>query len=235
MKKSLFGLIVLFILLTTYTPKFNFIENSNLYIQKIEIENTYIVRSDQIKKNLRFLYKENLFFLNLKDIEKNLKQESFVESFSIKKIYPNTLKIIIAEKKPIAILHNKKEKFYISNKGDLIDFIDIKIYKDLPTVFGNGESFYSLYQDLQNIRFPLERIKSFYKVGETHGLVLRLAESRVEKRIEQLIYPIESFVSEFGGALGLFLGFSFLMIWDLLSSSWFKIRNCFYTLENKEL
>ena len=162
MKKSLFGLIVLFILLTTYTPKFNFIENSNLYIQKIEIENTYIVRSDQIKKNLRFLYKENLFFLNLKDIEKNLKQESFVESFSVKKIYPNTLKIIIAEKKPIAILHNKKEKFYISNKGDLIDFIDIKIYKDLPTVFGNGESFYSLYQDLQNIRFPIERIKSFY-------------------------------------------------------------------------
>ena len=162
MKKSLFGLIVLFILLTTYTPKFNFIENSNLYIQKIEIENTYIVRSDQIKKNLRFLYKENLFFLNLKDIEKNLKQESFIESFSVKKIYPNTLKIIIAEKKPIAILHNKKEKFYISNKGDLIDFIDIKIYKDLPTVFGNGESFYSLYQDLQNIRFPLESIKSFY-------------------------------------------------------------------------
>ena len=162
MKKSLFGLIVLFILLTTYTPKFNFIENSNLYIQKIEIENTYIVSSDQIKKNLRFLYKENLFFLNLKDIEKTLKLETFVESFSVKKIYPNTLKIIIAEKKPIAILHNKKEKFYISNKGDLIDFIDIKIYKDLPTVFGNGESFYSLYQDLQNIRFPIENIKSFY-------------------------------------------------------------------------
>ena len=68
MKKSLFGLIVLFILLTTYTPKLNFIENSNLYIQKIEIENTYIVSSDQIKKNLSFLYKENLFFLNLKDI-----------------------------------------------------------------------------------------------------------------------------------------------------------------------
>ena len=44
----------------------------------------------------------------------------------------------------------------------MIDFIDIKIYKDLPTVFGNGKFFYSLYQDLQNIRFPIERIKSFY-------------------------------------------------------------------------
>ena len=59
-------------------------------------------------------------------------------------------------------MQNKKKKFYISDKGDLIDFINIEIYKDLPTVFGNGENFYSLYQNLQNIRFPLETIKSFY-------------------------------------------------------------------------
>ena len=65
MKKSLFGLIILFILLTTYTPKFEFILNSDLYIQKIEIENNSIVESDKIKKKLSFLHKENLFFLNL--------------------------------------------------------------------------------------------------------------------------------------------------------------------------
>ena len=108
------------------------------------------------------MYRENLFFLNLNDIEKNLKNEAFIESFSLKKIYPNTLKIIIAEKEAIAILQDKKKKFYISDKGDFIDFQDIERYRDLPTVFGNGKFFYSLYQDLQNIQFPLETIKSFY-------------------------------------------------------------------------
>ncbi len=162
MKKSLLGLIILFVLLTTYTPKFNFIINSNFYIQKIEIEDNEIVDTDKIKKKLNFLYRENLFFLNIKDIEKNLLSEAFIESFSIKKIYPNTLRLIIVEKKPIAILQNKKKRFYISDKGNLINFTDIDIYKDLPTVFGNGRNFYSFYQDLQNIKFPLEMIKSYY-------------------------------------------------------------------------
>ena len=162
MKKSLFGLIILFVFLTTYTPKSNFIFNSNLYIKKIDIENNSSLKTDAIKSKLNFLYRENLFFLNIKDIEENLKSETFIESFSIKKVYPNTLKLIIVEKKPIAILNNKKKKFYISDKGHLISFINIKRYDDLPTVFGNGRNFYSLYKDLQNIKFPLEMIKSFY-------------------------------------------------------------------------
>ena len=66
------------------------------------------------------------------------------------------------QKKPIAVLQNKKKKFYISTKGDLIDFQYIERYMDLPTVFGNGKFFYTLYQDLQNIQFPLKSIKSFY-------------------------------------------------------------------------
>ena len=37
-----------------------------------------------------------------------------------------------------------------------------------------------------------------------------------EKRKEVEVYPLESFISEFGGALGLFIGFSFMMIWDLI-------------------
>ena len=194
MKKSLFGLIVLFILLTTYTPKFEFILNSDLYIQKIEIENNSIVESDKIKKKLSFLYKENLFFLNLEEIEKNLKNETFIESFSIKKIYPNTLKIIIVEKKPIAILHYKKEKFYISSKGNLINFIDINIYNDLPTVFGDGENFYSLYQDLQNIRFSLDKIKSYYFFESGRWDLVMQDDKVIKLPVEDYLYSLKNFM-----------------------------------------
>ena len=194
MKKSLLGLIILFILLTTYTPKFNFIINSNLYIQKIKVENNSIIEADEIKKKLSFVYKENLFFLNIKDIEENLKSETFIESFSIKKIYPSTLKLIIVEKIPIAVLQNKKKKFYISDKGDLIDFINIEIYNDLPTVFGNGENFYSLYQDLQNIKFPLETIKSFYFFESGRWDLIMDDDKVIKLPINDYLFSLKNFM-----------------------------------------
>ena len=162
MKKSLLALIILFILLTTYTPKFKYFKDYNLNIKKIIIHNNSIIENHKIKEKMSFLYNRNLFFLKTNDIEEKLKKETFIESFSIKKIYPKTIKLIIVEKTPIAILQKKREKFYISDKGSLINFKDIKKYRELPVVFGNGESFFSLYKDLENIKFPLEKIKSFY-------------------------------------------------------------------------
>ena len=43
-----------------------------------------------------------------------------------------------------------------------------------------------------------------------------MASKTITRKKEVWIYPIESLISEFGGALGLFLGFSFLMIWDMM-------------------
>ena len=54
MKKSFFGLIILFIFLTTYTPKFDFIVDSDFSIQKIKIEGNAILNSDEIVQKLFF-------------------------------------------------------------------------------------------------------------------------------------------------------------------------------------
>ena len=43
-----------------------------------------------------------------------------------------------------------------------------------------------------------------------------LGAKKFRKRKEVEVYPVESFMSEFGGALGLFVGFSFMMIWDII-------------------
>ena len=48
----------------------------------------------------------------------------------------------------------------------------------------------------------------------TIGFQASSDETWVEK--EKLIYPLSSLVAEFGGTLGLFIGFSFIGVWDQL-------------------
>ena len=49
-----------------------------------------------------------------------------------------------------------------------------------------------------------------------YGLVLKFAKTEIVEDKEAYVYGFVSFVSEFGGSLGLFLGFSFLMVWEIL-------------------
>ena len=45
-------------------------------------------------------------------------------------------------------------------------------------------------------------------------LLLWAVSKNTVVKTEHLIYPISSLVAEFGGTLGLFLGFSFMALWD---------------------
>ena len=160
-KRFLIGLLLLF-LFSTFNIKFNKTFFSNLQIKNITIENNKIIKEEEIKEKLSFLYKTNFFFLRTKNIEKKLKEIQFIESYQIKKIYPNNLRIKIIEKKPIAIIQRMKQKKYFTDRGDLIDFRDIEKFKKLPIVFGDEKSFSTFYLNLKNINFPFEEIEKFY-------------------------------------------------------------------------
>jgi len=160
MKKQTVIAIVLFFLFSTINPSQKIII-SKFNIKKIQIENNFLLRENEIKELLVNIYDENLLFLNNSKIEKLLMVNSFIESFDIKKKYPNSLKIRIFEKKPIVILINKKDKFYLSDKIDLIKFKELQNYKDLPYVFGNKEEFKIIYNNLRKVNFPFNIIKKY--------------------------------------------------------------------------
>jgi|TARA_B100001059_G_scaffold236719_1_gene289377 cell division protein FtsQ len=161
MKKRLVIATALLILLSTYKLQ-NLILIPIFKVEEVKIDNNYILKDIEIMKNLSFLNNSSLIFLKNSSIEEKLKKLSFIESFKIKKIYPNKLKITIFEKKPIAILQHKKKKFYLSENIDLIDYQELKNYNNLPIIFGSQESFKSLYINLKKINFPINLIKKYY-------------------------------------------------------------------------
>ena len=61
---------------------------------------------------------------------------------------------------------------------------------------------------------PTSSVDTYILDNETTFGIL-MASKKVEKRTQIMMYPFPSFVSESGGALGLFVGFSFNMLWDL--------------------
>ena len=166
MKKRLLIAIALLILLTTITLH-PIITISKFNLKKINIENNFLLSKKDIKKLLIPIYDTNLIILRNKEIENLLTKNSLIESFNIKKKYPNALKIKIFEKKPIAILQNKKKKFYLSEKIDLIEFKDLPDYQNLPYVFGNKDEFEIFYNNLIKINFPFNQIKK-YTLYETN-------------------------------------------------------------------
>tara|TARA_B100001248_G_scaffold161695_1_gene121972 strand:+ start:15769 stop:16425 length:657 start_codon:yes stop_codon:yes gene_type:complete len=160
MKKRAIIAISLLLLLTTITSRQTIII-TKLKLKQINIENNILVAEDELKKLLAPIYERNLIFLSYIEIERILMQNSFIESFEIKKIYPNTLKIRIFEKKPIAILVDKKKKYLLSDKIDLIDYQILKINKNLPMVVGKQKDFKILYSNLKNIDFPFDMISKY--------------------------------------------------------------------------
>ena len=162
MKKRILVATTLLLLLSTYVSNRNFNLKFNFKINEIIIENNKVLSKDEVKNELSFLYKDNISLTKHEQFEKKLDENSFLSGFEIKTIYPNKLIIKVFEKNPIFILQNKKEKFYYTDKNQLITFSKIDRFKNLPTIFGDKDNFEKFYINLKKINFPIDIIKTFY-------------------------------------------------------------------------
>ena len=85
MKKKIVIAVALLILFSTITSQKNIQIFSKFNLQEIQIENNLILKEADLKELLIPIYNKNLLFLSYAEIEKLLMQNSFIESFNIKK------------------------------------------------------------------------------------------------------------------------------------------------------
>ena len=193
MKKRTIIAILLFLLLSTISYKHKIIIDK-FNVKTIIIENNFLINDIELKKLLSPVYNKSLFNLKNSEIKNMLIQESFIESFNIKKKYPNTLKIKIYEKKPIAILLKNQNKFLLSEKIDLIEYREIAKFQNLPYVFGNEKQFKIFYQNLEKINFPLNIVKKFtfydfnrWDIETKDNKIIKLPKENYTKSLENFL------------------------------------------------
>ncbi len=165
MKKSLkiYFLIFIFFIFSTYSSNDNRKSLSLFFpVKEILIENNVGTNLLELKSDLNFLINTSLVFLNKNKILKTINKYDFISNIQLKKKYPNTLKIVIIEKVPVATKIIGKKKFYITKDNEKINFTYLKIYDDLPVIFGRYKDFDIFYSDLEKNNFKVNEIIAFY-------------------------------------------------------------------------
>lgn len=203
--KFFFLYIIVLIFLTTYTPKLlqdsRFTSSGYFTVKNIEITNNFFLSSNDIKLNLSHFYTKNIFFLDEKDMIRELKKIDFIESFKIRKIFPNKIQIKIKEEKPVGIINDKKNKFFITSSDHLVKYRKNSEFENLPNVFGiNAEKEFTKFHTLLNKNnFPIEKIKNYYffKINrwDLHLIddkVIKLPSENVVKAIKKSIIILQN-------------------------------------------
>ena len=188
MKKiyKIFLFLLVFIFLSTFNPK-----ETNLYsknesnffkIQKIEILNNNIVNKNEILDKISHLYKKNIFYIDKSKITEPLKEIDFLEKIEVKKVYPDTIVLIVHETRPLAILFRENQKYLIDNLSNLVNYDKKIIPNDLPSVVGDNSenNFVNFYNKLKDNNFPINKIKNYYyfQIGRWD---LQLSDNKVIK------------------------------------------------------
>lgn len=164
-KKKLLFYFLLFILLSTQISK-NKNNNKSLgIINQIEVSGLSEENNLKITKSLNSILFQNIFFINKHVLLKILEKNNLIESFSIKKFYPNILKVYIKRTNFLAVTNQNNKKFYIGSNGKLIPIENVKNFNQkLPFVFSkdNYKNFVILKKIIDQSKFKFEEIESFY-------------------------------------------------------------------------
>ena len=215
--KKLFYIILFFILTSFYflsktnnnftEMKFNFLNklliNNGFIIKNIEISGVRHIDKDDIIKIINTYNNVNIFKINTKNIYREIKNNTWIKKASIKTIYPDTIKILLTEKKPVAIWQDRFRNSLITKTGDVIFEKNLDEFKSyLPIIIGENA-----HKNVHSILNVLSSNKEFFKniwsltfvnqrrwdIHFNQGLTIRLPNKNVKKAWEKIVHLDQKF------------------------------------------
>jgi len=101
-------------------------------LKKIEIKGNEMLTYNDITSYLDLRLGDNLFSLNISELNRKLRRNPWVYESIIKRTIPDKLSIEIKEKEPFFLLKENDKIFYADINGDRIDVLNPKKYLSLP-------------------------------------------------------------------------------------------------------
>ena len=178
-------------------PLDQFLISNGFKIKNILISGTHNLSQDYPLNIINTQNHINILNVNLHSIYNQIIQNSWVEETYVERILPDTIKIKVLEKKPIAIWQNQKGNKLITINGDVISHANVNKFKNsFPIIKGKKSK-----ENISTILKILETNKNFAKniwsltfinqrrwdLHFNQGLIVRLPSQDVIKAWQKII------------------------------------------------
>ena len=178
-------------------PLDQFLISNGFKIKNILISGTHNLSQDYLRNIINTQNHINILNVNLNTIYNKIIQNSWVEETYVERILPDTIKIKVLEKKPIAIWQNQKGNKLITVNGDVISHANVNKFKNsFPIIKGEKSK-----ENISTILRILETNKNFAKniwsltfinqrrwdLHFNQGLIVRLPSQDVIKAWQKII------------------------------------------------
>ena len=162
-KNKIYIYLIIFFLFTTISNLQ--ISNSNLFkfsFKDIKVSGLSEKNNLSILQELKKIQLKNIFFIQKDILAKILTQNNLVNSFEIKRIFPNTIEIKIKKTEFLGITNVDGNFYFIGLNGKLISYDEST--KNLPYVFGKIStfSFIEFINILKQSTVDIKNIKEIY-------------------------------------------------------------------------
>ncbi len=193
-KIKIFFYFFLFIFLSTQiTKKQKIVNFFDIKINDIQVNGLSNEKNIEVLNSLKSLLFKNIFFVNKQNFVDILNENNLIESFDIKKSYPNKILVEIKKTNFLAITNKNENKYYIGSNGKLISVKNNNIEEKLPFVFSksNYENFVKLKNIIDQSDFSFDEIESFYYFPSNrwdfktkNGLLIKLPEKKILESLQ---------------------------------------------------
>ena len=161
-------------------------KNSMMKINEIKISGLSDDEKTNLIQQLKEIFFKNIFLISQKNFTNILNKNNLIQSFSVKKKYPNSILINIKKADFLAITNIKNKKYLVGSNGKLIDYHSINNHeKKLPFIFGKVDysDFIYFKKIVDKSEFNYENITSLYHfpnnrwdVKTKNGILIKLPE-----------------------------------------------------------
>jgi len=162
-KNKIYIYLFIFFLLSTFN-NIQIINSSFLKfnIDQIEVSGLSEKNNLEITKEIKKKLIENIFLIKKEFLLKILEKNNLINSFQIKKIYPNTIEVKIKKAEFLGITNIDGNLFFIGSNGKLIHYNESD--ENLPYVFGkiNVNDFIKFVKFVKKSKFDFNKIKEIY-------------------------------------------------------------------------